>query len=180
MLPIVTIPAKNLREPSKEVTLADLQTSSMKEFIEALTPAMYLYAGIGIASTQVGNNVRICVIGKDAIPRRHALYGKDLILINPEFQRMGKKMITEPEGCLSVPGADGPVKRFKDILVKALDAQGKPLTFEAHGFFARVIQHEVDHMNGILFIDRAEELFESDHTRKIDFDTITENRKPIK
>ncbi len=179
MLNIITIPVPSLRERSEEVSPRKLKEAKLQKFMEELIPTMYADEGIGIASPQVGVNLRICIIGKAAFPKRHEHAGKDLILVNPEWQKIGKKMIKESEGCLSVPGAYGPVKRYKDILVFGQNEQGEKLEFEAHGFLARVVQHEVDHLNGILYIDRAEELFESEHSKKILFETILDNVKSI-
>lgn len=179
MLSIVTIPTSTLRERSREVLIDELASEDMQAFIAELTPKMYELDGIGIASTQVGNNIRVCVIGKDAIPKRHALAGKDLILVNPEYERTGKKTITETEGCLSVPGSYGPVRRYRDLRVTALNPQGEQFTFDARGFFARVIQHEIDHLNGILYIDRADQLHPSEHKDAIDFDIIKDNVKSV-
>lgn len=176
---IITIPTLSLRERSKEVTVRELKKPEMQKFMKDLIPTMYADDGVGIASPQVAVNLRICVIGKAAFGRHHELAGSDLILVNPEWKKIGKKMIKESEGCLSVPGAYGPVKRYKDIAVYAKDEHGEPLEFEAHGFLARVVQHEVDHLNGILYIDRAEELFESAHSKKISFETILANIKPL-
>lgn len=177
---IVTIPAPTLREQSKELQITELQNNELQEFMHGLIPTMYAYEGIGIAATQVGVNLRICVIGKAAFPKRHPLAGEDLILVNPEWKKIGRKTQIEPvEGCLSVPGSYGPVKRLKDIEVSALNYKGEHIQFEAHGFLARVIQHEVDHMNGILYIDRADELIESEHVSKIAFEIIQENVNPI-
>jgi len=115
-----------------------------------------------------GFNARICVIGKDAIPEKFFSSPKtrhmvsphtDLILINPSCEKTSKKTITESEGCLSVIGQSGDVKRFKDIHVEAFNEHGDKLSFDASGYFARVIQHEIDHLNGVLFVDRAHTLY---------------------
>lgn len=110
---------------------------------------------------QYGMNVALCIIGKEAFPKGFRLSSsepildEDLALINPSYERIGKKTVIEEEACLSVPGAHGPVKRWKDIRVSALLPNGTAVTFDAYQYFARVIQHEIDHLNGILFIDRA-------------------------
>jgi len=176
---IVTVPTPTLREPSRHLTKEEVLEPEMQAFITDLVPFMYDEDGIGVAAPQVGENVSACIIGKDAIPRKYPFAGTDLTLINPSYIKMSKKMHTEYEGCLSVPGSHGPVRRAKDIEVTALDKNGEPITFEAHGFFARVIQHEIDHLNGILYIDRAEKLVEMDHPKKIDFAVIQENVKPV-
>jgi peptide deformylase len=150
-LPVLKIPTPSLRVRSREVTLVELATPDMQTFIDNMIPTMYGDDGIGLAAPQVGNNVRIAVIGKDADRSLET----DLVLVNPMYERISKKTYIDVEGCLSVPGKMGKVKRFSDIQVKALDRHGNMIEFKAHKYFARVIQHEVDHLDGILYIDRA-------------------------
>lgn len=123
---------------------------------------MYGADGMGLAAVQVGHNIRICVIGKQAIPEKHQLKQEDLILINPVWVKTGLRKLEDVEGCLSVPKKYGKVKRYKNIKVTALDALGNPLSFSASDLLARVIQHEVDHMDGVLFIDKAKNVYEVD------------------
>ncbi len=115
---------------------------------------MYAKDGVGIASVQVGNPIQLCVIAKDFTPDKKA----DLILINPSFEK--KSILREwgEEGCLSVPNTYGSVRRFKKIKVSALNAKGEKIEFVATEFFARIIQHEIDHLNGVLFIEKAKKL----------------------
>lgn len=176
---IIGVPTPSLRLRSQNVSKEELADAQLQSFMDQLIPTMYGDEGIGIAAPQVARNLQICVIGKEAIPKDHELAGDDLILINPTFTKTSKRLVRIAEGCLSVPGAFGPVKRHKDILVTAMLRTGEEISFEAHNFFARVIQHEIDHLNGILFIDRAEELEETDHVRKVDFDIILANIKPV-
>ncbi len=137
----------------------------MQDFIQNLIDSMYAAEGIGIASSQVGKNIRVCIIGKEAVPKiistrdGSITTGHDLVLVNPTCERISKKTDRDTEGCLSVPYTFGKVKRSKDIAVHAMDRNGKPLVFEAHNFFARVIQHEIDHLNGILFVDKATDIY---------------------
>ncbi len=121
-----------------------------------MIPTMYDDDGIGLAAPQVARNVRIVVVGKGA----DRSLKEDLVLVNPEWTRVSKKTNVDTEGCLSVPNVFGKVKRFSDIHVSAQDRDGNKLEFEAHKYFARVIQHETDHLNGTLFIDKASELWE--------------------
>jgi peptide deformylase len=159
MLNIVTLPATSLRDRSKEIDRDVLLSEETQELIREMIPKMYDADGIGLAAPQVGHNIRICVIGKDAIPRGHALLKKaDLVLVNPVWERTSRKTEVDQEGCLSVPGKVGNVKRYKDIRVQALDQKGQLISFDAKNFFARVVQHEVDHLNGILFIDKAKDI----------------------
>lgn len=176
---VIAIPTPSLRERSIELSHDVLMQEKTQQFIDELIPTMYDDDGIGIAAPQVGNNIRVCIIGKDAIPKRHELAGKDIALVNPRYIKTSKKTHIETEGCLSVPGAFGPVKRSKDIEVTALTRDGEEITFPARGFFARVIQHEIDHLDGILYIDRAESLTEMEHEKKIDFSIILENVRKI-
>jgi len=169
MLDIVKIPTPSLRERSRELEVGELNTPEIKKLIADMIPTMYGDDGIGLAAPQVGVNIRIFSIGKDAIPKRHKIWKslggewRDLIFINPEWGKTSKKTTTEMEGCLSVPGVFGKVKRWKDIEVTAQDSFGEKFTFDASNFFARVIQHETDHLNGILFIDKASDLETAEH-----------------
>lgn len=156
MLSLVTLPSKTLHEPSIKLTKELLASKEIQQFIADMTPAMYEYEGIGLAAPQVGKNVCVCIIGKDAVPGKK----KDMMLINPKYTKLSKKKVTDTEGCLSVPGKFGKISRYKDILVTALDENENKLEFEAHNFFARVIQHEIDHLNGILYIDKAHDIRE--------------------
>jgi peptide deformylase len=101
--------------------------------------------GIGIAAPQVGESIRLVIINQK---------DKPLIMINPRIITKSIRTEIAEEGCLSVPGVFGMVKRAKKIKATALDASGKQYVLKAEGLLARVIQHEVDHLNGILFIDK--------------------------
>lgn len=156
MLSLVTLPEKKLHEPSEKLSQVVLKSAEIQKFITDMPPAMYEHEGIGLAAPQVGKNMCICIIGKEAVPGKK----KDMILINPKYTKLNKKKVTDTEGCLSVPGKFGKITRYKDILVTALDENGNKLEFEAHDFFACVIQHETDHLNGILYIDKAHHIHE--------------------
>lgn len=129
--------------------------------IKDMTETMYHAKGIGLAAVQVGVNKRIAVLDvpassedKDA-PRRR---GENLIaLINPQI--IGTEGVTKyEEGCLSVPGITADVDRFLKVTVAALDKDGGPVEIEAEGLFAIALQHEIDHLDGMLFIDRLSRL----------------------
>jgi peptide deformylase len=151
MLNIITLPSNSLREPSKEIDKDFLKLPETQKFIDEMIPMMYKSDGVGLASPQVGKNIRICVISKEADKKLK----QDLILVNPAWERTGKKTNTDVEGCLSVPDTFGKVKRFSRISVKAWNRDGEEISFEAKKFLARVIQHECDHLDGILFVDKA-------------------------
>lgn len=156
ILPILTIPTPSLRERSKEVTRDFVLEPNTQTYIQDLIITMYDDDGIGIASPQVGKNIRICIIGREATPDKK----KDLVLVNPVWTKTSRKTDWDTEGCLSVPKFYGKVKRYTTIHIEALDETGTPISFEAKKFFARVIQHEVDHLDGILFIDKAKDVYE--------------------
>lgn len=162
ILPIIKLPTPTLRERSVEIDAQILATAEIQEFIKDMIPTMYDDDGIGLAAPQVNKNVRICVIGKEAIPSYHKLGGNDLVLVNPVWERAGRRTAWDTEGCLSVPLTFGKVKRYTKIKVTAMNEHGEQVEFEAKDFFARVIQHEVDHLDGILFIDKATGIYEVD------------------
>jgi peptide deformylase len=120
-------------------------TAEIKRIIADMTETMWHQVGIGLAAPQVGLPYRILVMDDGK--------GGAQALINPEIEsRSGT--IREEEGCLSLPGVFGVVERSKTISVKAVDADGKPVSLEATGLKARIVQHELDHLDGVLFIDR--------------------------
>lgn len=162
LLPLTQVPTPSLSEPSRKLSKADLDTTEIKELIANMIPTMYHEKGIGLAAPQVGVNVQLCIVGKDCIPEDFDLKdpSKDLVLVNPNYERAGRRAVLETEGCLSVPGTQGKVKRFKHIAVTALDEHGEPMSFEAHGYFAHVIQHETDHLNATLYLDKAKSVWE--------------------
>lgn len=180
-LPITLLPTPSLRSPSAELLTTDISDQKFQAFLQDMIPTMYFEEGIGLAAPQVAHNVRACVIGKKAIPPKVKIPGReyanrtDLILLNPTYEVLSRKQQSDTEGCLSVPGFYGKVPRHRDILVKALNEHGEPIEFEAHGFFARVIQHEVDHLNGILFIDRAKDLFQTEHRKYLAPEVVVKN-----
>ena len=128
------------------VKIATLQDASTQTLIDNMIATMWEADGVGIAAPQIGESVRIIIVvsGAEALP-----------LINPIITKRSFRQEIIEEGCLSVPGLFGPVKRSSKVRCQAYDRGGKSLTLNADGLMARIIQHEVDHLNGILFIDRA-------------------------
>jgi len=155
LLDILTEPNPILRQKTKLMAVADLNMAPIKTLIADMLETMYQKDGVGLAAPQIGESVRICVISKKFNPLGDK---KDLILINPIWEKMSILKVWDEEGCLSVPKIYGKVKRYRKIRVKALDESGRPIKFLTEGFPARVIQHEVDHLDGILFIDKAKDL----------------------
>ncbi len=154
ILPITKEPNPLLHQVSKNLTTEEINSKTIKEFVVNLIETMYAKDGVGIASVQVGNPIQLCVIAKDFTPDKKA----DLILINPSFTKASILREWADEGCLSVPNIYGSVRRYKKIKVSALNMKGEKIEFVATEFFARIIQHEIDHLNGILFIEKAKKL----------------------
>ena len=131
-----------LRTVAEPVTAV---TPEIKQIIADLTETMWQQVGVGLAAPQVGISLRILVMDDGKRGTR--------ALLNPSItDRRGS--VVEEEGCLSVPGVFADVERSKWISVSAMDENGAPISFEAQGLQAKVIQHEIDHLDGVLFIDR--------------------------
>lgn len=113
--------------------------------------------GVGLAAPQIGEGVRLCVIDRraDEINLKN-----DLILVNPVWKKTSIKKDVMEEGCLSVPKTYGKVKRYTKIKADAINEKGEKISFTAADLLARVIQHEVDHLDGILFIDKAKDIYQ--------------------
>ena len=147
-LPLRFNPDPFLRQKSKPVDLAFLESVEFKKFMPLFIQALHEDQGIGLAAPQVGRHWRIITVQvKDSAE----------IIINPEITKFSFGKDLFEEGCLSVPGVFGYVKRPTGIRVRGFNQEGKPLDFDAEGLYARVIQHEVDHLDGILFIDKVSE-----------------------
>jgi len=145
ILPIRIYPDPVLREPASDVGAVD---DAVRKLIADMTETMKDAPGVGLAAPQVGVQRRVLV---------YQAFEDDPVraLVDPEIVKMEGEVI-ENEGCLSIPGLAYPVARAERIVVKALDENGERIEHEAEEFEARVIQHEVDHLNGILYIDRID------------------------
>ncbi len=140
---VVKYPDPILRQQAKSVPKVD---SSLKTLISDMTATMKAEHGAGLAANQVGVLQKILVYDDGSGPG---------ILINPKIISAEGEQIG-PEGCLSIPGLQGEVKRAQTVVVKGMDATGKSVKIKAEGFLARIFQHEIDHLEGKLFIDRVE------------------------
>ncbi len=144
-----------LRQIAKHVETQEIETEDFQIFVDDMIETMEEYEGVGLAAPQVHVGQRVVVIRIDS---EHGNTAGVLILINPEIHPVEDQKELDWEGCLSIPDIRGYVPRYKHIAVSATDADGNPLSFEAEGFVARVIQHEVDHLDGLLFLDRMNDL----------------------
>jgi peptide deformylase len=141
-------------------------TPTIKKLIADMFETMYAYKGVGLAAQQVGVPIQLTVIDVRGVTDRPSsveLKGEPcevaalmpLVLINPELTPVGQS-VTGPEGCLSFPEIFAEISRPDAVDVKALNAEGQPLEFRCAGLLSRAIQHETDHLQGILFIDRMD------------------------
>ena len=145
MLKIIKDPNPILRKKSKAIRKI---TPEISKLINEMFEAMYANNGVGLAAPQIGKNIQLAVV--DIGDKNQ------IILINPKIKKRSGKQIFQ-EGCLSVPGFDGPVERASHIFVKCLNSKGDPIEIEVQGFLATVIQHEMDHLTGKLFVDRVKD-----------------------
>lgn len=156
ILDIVTFPDPFLRLKAKQVTKFD---SELQTLIDNMFETMRAAPGVGLAAPQIGESLRLIVVeytdeeDENAKPKKY-------VLVNPEIVKRSEETITDLEGCLSVPGLAGTVERHQAVTIKAKNRFGKPLKIKAEDWLARIFQHEIDHLDGVLYIDRAEEVFE--------------------
>ncbi len=144
IIPIIEYPADILRQKAEKI--ADPKSQEIRTLILDMLETMEDNGNaLGLAAPQVGVSVRLCIIKIDR---------KTHILINPKIVSKSWKKEVSEEGCLSFPGKFIPVKRSKKVTVKTLNKEGEKITIKADGIFARALQHEIDHLDGILFIDR--------------------------
>jgi peptide deformylase len=138
---------KILRQPAKRVTKID---DELRDLVRKMLQTMYSQDGIGLAAPQVGIHKQILVIDVEFDKPEI----EPLVLINPTVKRSGGKPVSDQEGCLSVPGVFMDVLRPDEIEISYKDEFGRLKTLTADGLLSRVIQHEIDHLNGVLFVDR--------------------------
>ena len=159
ILKIARIGNPVVRARAKNVDPAVIATREFQRFLDDLIETMHEYDGVGVAAPQVHVSLRVAVLEVPASDRRGERKGVPLtVLINPTVTPLSKKRQSDTEGCLSVPDLRGSVRRFERIRLAALGRDGKPYSIEAAGFHARVIQHECDHLDGNVYLDRMEDL----------------------
>ncbi len=144
--PILTDPTPSLRQRSQEIGVAEITTPEFQQFLDRLVLTMREKDGVGIAAPQVGRNIRAIVVTRG---------GKVEVLMNPVVTKSSEQREESEEGCLSVPKTYGIVMRHKKISLEAVNRHGRRVAFDAKKFDAIVLQHEIDHLDGILFIDKA-------------------------
>jgi peptide deformylase len=136
--PALKTPALDV-EPAVDVDL--------RKLVRTMAQAMYAEAGIGLAATQIGVAKRVIVLDID---------DEIMALCNPVVTSHCEELVVDEEGCLSVPGVSVPIGRYRSLTCEALSLSGDPVTIEAEDMLARVLQHEIDHLDGVLILDRAD------------------------
>jgi peptide deformylase len=153
---IATIGHPILREPARAVTREELPTAPLQRLVDDLIDTMRDANGAGIAANQVHEPVRVCVIEVADNPRYPYKPNWPLtVLINPSTEAITNETFLNNEGCLSVPNLRGEVPRYTGVRVRAWDRNGKDLDFVVRGLTAGTFQHELDHLDGKLFVDRV-------------------------
>jgi len=148
---IVTIPEPVLRKKARKVTDFGPELQSL---IDDMVETMREAPGVGLAAPQVASPLRVIVVefgdeeNEEAPPKLYTM-------VNPEIVRVSEETVVGTEGCLSIPGFIGDVERLEQITVKGQNRHGQPMRVKAGGWLARIFQHEIDHLNGVLFTDRA-------------------------
>lgn len=151
ILDVKKVPDPVLRKETQPVDTFD---ENLQAFIDNMVETMRDEPGVGLAAPQVGVSQKVIVVefGDENDPEKpEKLYA----VINPEIVSFSEEEETGIEGCLSIPGMIGEVERPYAIVVKGKNAKGKSIKIKAHGWLARIFQHEIDHLNGVLFTDRA-------------------------
>ena len=152
---IITLPETVLRRKARAITTID---KNLQTLIDDMIETMREAPGVGLAAPQIGLSERIIVIEyfereedeeKEDAPKRV------WALLNPEIVKTSSEMLMGVEGCLSIPGLVGEVERYASVQVRGLNRHGKLVKIKAEGWLARIFQHEIDHLNGVLFTDRA-------------------------
>ncbi len=151
--PIVRLGHPALRSPAQPLPPTRIADPEIQSLIEDMVETMHDARGVGIAAPQLGEEVQIFVYqaaGPPEIPLR--------VVINPLITPQVREVVYDWEGCLSIPDLRGLVPRHPTVRVQGLDREGRPLDYAASGFEARIVQHEYDHLNGVVFLDRMRDL----------------------
>jgi peptide deformylase len=148
-----------LRRVAEQVPVEEIATPRFQQFINDMVETMYEYDGVGLAAPQVHVSQQVAVLEVNKPPRYPDAPAVPLtVLINPRVTILNQETVDGWEGCLSVPDMRGVAPRYRELRVEALDRHGKPLDFVARDFHARVIQHENDHLQGQVYLDRMPSL----------------------
>lgn len=174
-LEIISLPHPSLRRPSQKVGLVDGEVRSLIEKMIGQAVAWEKSRPnentVGLAAVQINRPLKVIIVREDLNSGENPTFRT---LINPRITKYAGPKTVKPEGCLSVPGFYANVERHEEVRVSALDADGNPIRFKASGFMARVIQHEIDHIKGVMTVDRAVEAVNA-RGEKFSFCKLTES-----
>ena len=141
-----------LRVKARALERAEIKSAGVQRLIDDMIETMGEYHGVGLAAPQVHEGVRLFIAALDANEEGEGV--EPVALVNPEITPVGLDVVEDWEGCLSIPEIRGRVPRARAITVRGYDRKGERIEIHAHDFPARVIQHETDHLDGVLFVDR--------------------------
>jgi peptide deformylase len=158
ILKVARIGHPGVRSPARPVPADGIPSSDLQRLVDDMIETMHEYDGVGLAAPQIHVGLRLAVIEVPASDERSREAVPLTVLINPQVTALGDEKEHDWEGCLSIPDLRGVVPRWSRLRLEALDRTGAPFTLEANGFFARVIQHECDHLDGSVYLDRMEGL----------------------
>lgn len=148
-----------LRKVAEPVSASELRSPEFQRFIDDMVETMHEYSGVGLAANQVHVSRQIAVIEVIEHPRHPDAPPVSLtVIVNPRVTPLSPEAEDDWEGCLSVPELRGRVPRYTSVRLQALDRHGAPIEITARDFFARVLQHETDHLNGMVYLDRMKDL----------------------
>jgi peptide deformylase len=166
LLKIVNVGDSVLRKKARPLAPNEIRSTHIQDLIAHMRDTMHDAPGVGLAAPQVGQSLQLAVIedkpdyhknlSKDDLKERERIPVPFHIIINPEIELLASPEVTFYEGCLSLPGFMAAVPRARKVRVTCLDERGKPRTIEAGGWYARILQHEIDHLSGRMYIDRMQ------------------------
>lgn len=149
-----------LREKASDVEVADIKAGKFNDLIQDMIETMHAYEGVGLAGPQVHLPLRVFVFEvEERVAKKRGVPKLGVgAMFNATYEPIGKETITDWEGCLSVPFLGGEVPRYKKLRVRGIDHDGEPVQIDVSGFTARIFQHEIDHTDGHVYLDRMPDL----------------------
>ena len=143
---VLTHPNKELRVQSRSLSVEEIRSPKIQKLVDDMIETMEAEQGVGLAAPQVGEHIRLIICETKKGPEAY---------FNPEIVKVSKRMTQSEEGCLSIPKVYGIVERYKSVKMKAYNRNGEPVLVKTGGLLSVIFQHEIDHLDGVLFIDRA-------------------------
>jgi len=157
-----------VRAEARPVPPGKLRSAEIQRLIDDMEETMHEYDGVGLAAPQVHVGLRLAVLEVEATDERSSDAVPFTVLVNPVVRPLSEAKLVGYEGCLSIPDLRGQVPRYDKVRLEALDRKGRPFSLEASGFHARVIQHECDHLDGRVYLDRMTDLRSLSFVREFD------------